>query len=99
MQMKPLAIVLLNYNGIALLKQFLSKVLDYSPEATVSIIDNNSTDGSVDWLTENYPSLQCVELDKNLGYAGGYNEGLKQIKAKIYCLLKWQLMRKTMRKP
>jgi GT2 family glycosyltransferase len=87
MQMKPLAIVLLNYNGIALLKQFLSKVLDYSPEATVSIIDNNSTDGSVDWLTENYPSLQCVELDKNLGYAGGYNEGLKQIKAKIYCLL------------
>jgi GT2 family glycosyltransferase len=85
--MKSIAVVLLNYNGIALLKQFLPKVVEYSPEASISVIDNKSNDESLAWLRENYPFIQCIELNQNLGYAGGYNEGLKQIDAEIYCLL------------
>jgi GT2 family glycosyltransferase len=85
--MKTIAVVLLNYNGIALLKQFLPKVVEYSPEASIYLIDNKSNDASVAWVKENHPSIQCIELNQNLGYAGGYNEGLKQIEAEIYCLL------------
>ena len=85
--MKSLAVVLLNYNGIELLKKFLPKVLEYSLEAEVVVIDNNSTDKSVAWLKQNHPTIKCIELENNLGYAGGYNEGLKQVEAEVYCLL------------
>ena len=63
--MNSLAVVLLNYNGIDLLKQFLPKVLEYSPEATVAVIDNKSSDDSVVWLKKNHPKVSCVELEQN----------------------------------
>mgnify|MGYP000662593204 FL=1 len=56
--MKSLAVVVLTYNGIKLLEKFLPKVVDYSPEARVVIIDNASTDGSVPWIKMNHPSIQ-----------------------------------------
>ena len=90
--MNSLAVVLLNYNGIDLLKQFLPKVLEYSHEATVAVIDNKSTDDSVVWLKKNHPKVSCVELEQNYGYAGGYNRGLKEIEADIYCLLNTDVM-------
>ena len=90
--MKSLAVVLLNYNGIDLLKQFLPKVLEYSPEAIVAVIDNKSTDDSVVWLKKKHPKVSCVELEQNYGYAGGYNRGLKEIEADIYCLLNTDVM-------
>ncbi|MFQ3341494.1 MAG: GT2 family glycosyltransferase [Flavobacteriaceae bacterium] len=85
--MKPVAVVLLNFNGVKLLKKFLSKVIEFSPEAKVIVIDNGSTDTSVSWIKINYPDLQCISLSENLGYAGGYNEGLKEVDADVYCLL------------
>ena len=90
--MNSLAVVLLNYNGIDLLKQFLPKVLEYSPEAIVAVIDNKSTDDSVVWLKKKHPKVSCVELEQNYGYAGGYNRGLKEIEADIYCLLNTDVM-------
>ncbi len=51
------------------------------------MVDNCSTDESVDWFKSSYPELQCIELDQNYGYAGGYNEGLKQVKNPYYALL------------
>jgi GT2 family glycosyltransferase len=85
--MKNTAVVLLNYNGIALLKKFLPKILRYSGEAQIVLIDNASSDGSVAWVQKIHPTVTCISLSENLGYAGGYNEGLKSVKADYYALV------------
>ena len=85
--MKSISIVLLNFNGLDLLKKFLPKLIEFSLEANIVVIDNCSSDNSLSWLNECHSDVQCIKLDKNHGYAGGYNEGLKQVKAKYYCLI------------
>ncbi|MDG1941374.1 MAG: glycosyltransferase family 2 protein [Flavobacteriaceae bacterium] len=85
--MKSVAIAILNWNGENLLKRFLKEVVDNSPEATVYLIDNASTDESVDYVKKNHPRVSIVLLDKNYGYAGGYNRGMASIKEDIFCLL------------
>jgi GT2 family glycosyltransferase len=84
---KDIAIALLNWNGKNLLEQFLPDVIKFSDDAAIYVIDNYSTDGSVNYLHENVSGVNIIQLEKNLGYAGGYNEGLKQIKAPIVCCL------------
>lgn len=85
--MHSLAIALLNYNGKSFLEKFLPSVVQHSKDAAIYVIDNASTDDSVAFLKENYPEIHLVINEKNSGFAGGYNEGLKSIKAEIYCLL------------
>ncbi len=53
----------------------------------VVVIDNASTDDSISFLREKYPAIKIVSLAKNYGFAKGYNEGLKQVKADYYVLL------------
>jgi GT2 family glycosyltransferase len=81
------AIAILNYNGAALLQQFLPSVLKHSENAKVYVIDNGSTDDSLAVLAEAFPAVTPIALGKNTGYAGGYNEGLQQIDADVVCLL------------
>ncbi|WP_342750384.1 glycosyltransferase family 2 protein [Aureitalea marina] len=81
------AVVILNWNGIPLLKQFLPSVVVNSQGHSIYVIDNGSEDGSVDWLKITYPDLKVISLPQNLGYAGGYNQGLKQIEEEVYILL------------
>jgi GT2 family glycosyltransferase len=85
--MNSIAVVLLNYNGLELLKQFLPKAIMHSKQASVVLVDNASNDNSMDWVKTNYPEIKCIELKSNLGYAGGYNEGLKHVKAQYYALV------------
>ena len=85
--MKPIAIVILNHNGLKFLKKFLPNVILYSPEADVIIIDHGSTDNTVSWLKNNYSDLKLIELKKNYGYADGYNRGLKDLNYEYYALL------------
>ena len=82
-----LAIVILNWNGKAWLEKFLPNVIENSGEAAIFIIDNASTDDSVSYLKDSFPSINIVLNQKNLGFAGGYNEGLKSINYEFYCLL------------
>ena len=82
-----IAVVILNWNGVSLLTEFLPKVLEYSKEATIYVIDNASTDNSVDLIKEQFPSIQLVQNDVNGGFAKGYNDGLQHIDADVYCLL------------
>lgn len=77
--MRPCAIVILNYNGEEMLKTFLPSVCMHSIY-DVWVIDNASTDGSINFLDANYPQIKQVKLDENFGYAGGYNTGLAEIK-------------------
>ena len=84
------AIVILNWNGKAFLEAFLSPLLaciTATPEVEVVIADNNSTDGSVDFLRTHHPQLRLILFDQNWGYAGGYNRALQQIEARYYILL------------
>lgn len=77
--MNELAVVILNYNGQHHMAQFLPSVIAHSTGAEVVVIDNGSTDASLDWLKAHAPSVRVITLDKNYGFAGGYNEGLKRI--------------------
>lgn len=82
-----IAIVILNWNGVHYLKQFIPNLLQNSKGYHVYVIDNASTDQSVEFLKTNYPTIKVVELQINKGYAGGYNEGLQTIEADVFCLL------------
>ena len=83
------AVVVLNWNGQALLQQFLPTLVSFTPEdlADLYVIDNGSSDQSISWLASNFPQVKLIELSENNGFAGGYNQGLKHIEADLYCLL------------
>tara|TARA_R110000850_G_scaffold266313_1_gene396588 strand:+ start:134 stop:1114 length:981 start_codon:yes stop_codon:yes gene_type:complete len=82
-----IAVVILNWNGQKLLEQFLPAVLAFSKEAIIYVADNASTDRSVMYIKENFPTIQIIENSENGGYAKGYNDALKQVNEDIYCLL------------
>ena len=82
-----IAVVILNWNGKVLLQKYLPTVIENSGEADIYVIDNASSDDSVPYIQENHPAVNIIRNDKNLGFAGGYNEGLKSINAEICCLL------------
>jgi GT2 family glycosyltransferase len=84
---KDIAIVILNWNGKNFLEKFLPSVLKYSDDARVIIADNGSTDDSVSFLRSEFEGIEIIQLEKNYGFAGGYNEALKQIDSKYYLLL------------
>ncbi|MBU3744083.1 MAG: glycosyltransferase family 2 protein [Sediminibacterium sp.] len=88
MQAPRVAVVILNFNGIDWLRQFLPGVMatDY-PELEVIIADNASTDGSVEWLKEVFPGLRLIVLQQNYGFAEGYNRALEQVQAEYFVLL------------
>lgn len=82
-----IAVVILNWNGKKLLEQFLPSVVTHSKGANVYVADNASTDDSVTFLKNNFPSVTIIQNSENGGYAKGYNEALKNIEADIFCLL------------
>mgnify|MGYP001386736940 CR=1 FL=1 len=84
---EKLAVAILNWNGKNWLEKFLPSVIRYSENAEIYVIDNLSTDNSVEFLKSQFPSVKIILNDKNYGFAGGYNEGLKKINAEYYCLL------------
>jgi GT2 family glycosyltransferase len=82
-----IAVVILNWNGKKLLEQFLPTVIAFSEEATIYVADNASTDDSVLFLKNNYPTVQIIQNDYNYGFAKGYNEALKKVSADILALI------------
>lgn len=84
--MKRTAIAILNWNGEHFLRQFLPSVITHS-DADIYVIDNASSDQSLDLLAASFPQVRIIALNKNFGYAGGYNRGLKEIENEIIVLL------------
>ncbi|MEI6753781.1 MAG: glycosyltransferase family 2 protein [Paludibacter sp.] len=83
------AIVILNWNGATFLQQFLPVLTRYTtlPGVEIIVADNASTDSSLVLLAEHFPKIRTINLDKNYGFASGYNKALEQIEADYYVLL------------
>lgn len=83
-----IAIVILNFNGRKFLEQFLPFATAYTcPGASVIVADNASTDDSIPFLQKHYPDIRIIAMDRNRGFAGGYNEALKHVDTDYYVLL------------
>lgn len=83
------AVVILNWNGVKLLEQFLPSVVAHSSGDAYRVVvaDNGSSDTSVEFLKTKYPSLHVIQLDKNYGFAEGYNKAIQQVDAEYVVLL------------
>lgn len=87
-QVPKVAVVILNWNGLKYLRQYLPSVLSSVwPNLEIIIGDNASTDGSVDFIKNEYPSVKVIQNDQNYGFTGGYNKVLSQVDADYYVLL------------
>ncbi|MEO6177218.1 MAG: glycosyltransferase family 2 protein [Flavobacterium circumlabens] len=85
--MDKIAVVILNWNGVKLLEQFLPSVVQFSAGATIYVADNASTDDSVNFVREKFPTIKIVQNSGNHGFAKGYNDALQHIDAEIYALV------------
>lgn len=83
------AVVILNWNGLSWLKQFIPVLISNtdSKDADLIVADNASSDASLAYLREQHPEVQCIVLDKNYGFAEGYNRALDQVPHKYSVLL------------
>lgn len=87
MQEIKVAVVVLNYNGKGFLEKFLPSVVQFSKNALIVLADNASVDDSVEFVQKAYPGICIIKNKTNQGFAQGYNEALKQVKAQYYVLL------------
>lgn len=81
------AILVLNYNGKALLSTYLGSVVRHKEEAEVWVVDNGSTDDSLNLVKKNFPEVKVLVLENNFGYTKGYNLAVSKIDADLYCFL------------
>ena len=82
-----IAVVILNWNGKALLKEFLPSIIANTQDATVYVADNASTDDSICFLKAEFPQIKIIQNTLNGGYAKGYNDALKHLDEDIFCLV------------
>jgi hypothetical protein len=85
--LKDIAIVILNWNGKDYLQKFLPTLIKYSGEARIILADNASTDDSIEFVHDNFPSVELIKNASNGGFAKGYNDALRQIEAKYFLLI------------
>ena len=87
--MPHVAVVILNWNGINFMKRFLPSVVEHTNPglADIFVADNGSTDDSLIWLEQFYPQVKIIRLDRNWGFADGYNRSLKGLSYRYFLLL------------
>jgi GT2 family glycosyltransferase len=83
------AVIVLNWNGEHLLREFLPSVARHTPPGLgrVIVADNHSTDDSVGLLEREFPGVGRLVFDRNHGFAGGYNRAIGQVESKYAVLL------------
>lgn len=86
---KRCSIVILNWNGADMLRQYLPSVIQHThiPDTEVVVADNGSTDDSISVLQSSFPEVRIIRLDKNYGFAEGYNRALQEVDAEYTILL------------
>ncbi|MFI5134471.1 MAG: glycosyltransferase, partial [Chitinophagales bacterium] len=85
---KKTTVVVLCWNGRKFIAEFLPTLVQFQPpDAELVVADNASTDDSVDYIKKNFPSVKIIQLEKNFGFAAGYNEVIKQINSEFIVLI------------
>jgi len=88
MKLPLVTLLILNYNGMRYIKNCLDSVLATAyPNFRVAVIDNASTDGSAEFIEENYPEIMLIKFKKNYGFAKAYNLALRSISSEYVALL------------
>ena len=83
-----IAVVILNWNGQKFFEKFLPSLLENSSNmAEIIVADNASSDGSIEYLKLNFPTVRIIQHKQNYGFAKGYNLALAQVEADYYILL------------
>ena len=84
-----LSVIILNWNGEKLLKEFLPSVLANTQgrEVEVIVADNGSTDASLEVLCRDFPNVKILTFDENLGFSGGYNRAIAEVESEFVVLL------------
>ena len=86
--MKGFSIVIVTWNGLHHLKRFFPSVAATNyPDFEIIIADNNSTDGSKEWIKEHYPDVKIAAFDDNYGYTGGNNRAVPFAEKEILLFL------------
>lgn len=81
-------VVILNWNGRHHLERFLPSVVATTPaDVEIVVADNGSDDDSVEFLRRRFPTVGIVQLDRNYGFAEGYNRALDRLTADYFVLL------------
>jgi hypothetical protein len=81
------SVVIPNWNGKDLLAKYLPSVIEACSDSEVMVVDNGSTDGSVEFLSEKFPRVRVLALGRNLGFGGGSNAGFRAAKGDVVVLL------------
>ncbi len=86
---KPVSVIILNWNGEKLLREYLPSVIKYTPSdiADVIVADNGSTDSSLVVLRREFPTVNVMKFEKNLGFAAGYNRAIDETRYEYTVLL------------
>src|SRR5258708_7283686 len=83
-------VVIPNWNGRDLLAKYLPSVIEAlagNPDNEIIVVENASTDGSAEFLREQFPAVKVLALDRNLGFGGGSNAGFRAARNDIVVLL------------
>ena len=90
---KTCSVIILNWNGAEMLRRYLPSVveslqnLDVIIQTELIVADNGSTDNSLDVLAKEFPTVKTIVLDKNYGFAEGYNRAIEQVDSEFVVLL------------
>ena len=91
-----LSVIILNWNGEKLLREFLPSVIANTrgPEVEVIVADNGSTDDSLKVMCEEFPNVKILTFDENLGFSGGYNRAIQRWSRNTWCfsIPMWRLL-------
>lgn len=85
--MEKISIVLLNYNGRMHLETYLPSIVKHSGPHKIYLVDNGSTDDSLNFLKENFPQVEIISFEENYGFCGGYNRAIQLIESEYTVLL------------
>ncbi len=86
--MLEITVIIVNWNGRSWLQQCLPTLAaqTYNHFNTL-VVDNGSTDDSIEWLSQNWPGVAIIPLDKNLGFAAANNIGIQATDSPLVALL------------
>ena len=85
--MDKTSVIILNWNGAQILRKYLPSVVAHTPKAEIIVADNGSTDDSLQVLAKEFPTVRTIVLDKNYGFAEGYNRAIDLIDSEYVVLL------------